>query len=504
MQLVVDIYHQIFQEFDPNRREDRYVLWQCLQVNRFFFELGAARLWSIVPLSSSTTGDRPGDRLLRYVFDGNLPVGTSSAAAPVAATFLTGWQHKVYFQAVRTLTCEMMVPPERILQWVRKLDWVDARNADEGWVAALQGWMSRRGSPHHLSVPIAGPAAALLDDAIKSVHLFVDEVALRNVAAYLGGINIGADVEAIGFHVHNVVDMDTLSSVLAGRGANLRRLDIAFGTPSRGYVAELLSTKLTRTVRGLCNLTHLSLVYGIPHGISEILKWLLEASHDSLLELKVHFFDSAPLNTAHAPPRLQSFEWACRLGSKLGLIGPELRSMALVTRMRVTLYSAKQLQSFMSGIFHSATMKELSLHLGGYLWACEELLLFNMRRLRKLELTSNGPTARLRVADSKQISEAGLLLVEELQLDLQRIKLFCTPKHEGLFQWTIGDLVLDSLRTPALMYVKLRLAYVAKNQENIKLNGPRAMWSLDELRRLRNVRKRSWRKLGEYLRVKRK
>ncbi|KAJ3195149.1 hypothetical protein HK101_000997 [Irineochytrium annulatum] len=492
MQLVVDIYRQIFQELDPNRREDRYALWWCLHVNRLLFELGAARLWSIVSLSSSTTGDTPGDRLLQYVFDGNLPVDTSSAAAPVAATLLAGWRHEVYFKAVRTLTCEVLVPPERILQWVRKLDWVDASNADEGWVAALQGWMGGRGGPYHLSVPIAGPAAALLDEATKSVHLYAGGVAPRNVAACLGAMNIGADVEEIGFHVHDGVDFGAMSSVLAGRGANLRRLEIDLGLRWGKPVAVLGSTTLTRTVRELCNLTHLAVAYDNRHDIGTILTGLLEASRDSLLDLKVTILSADPPSTAHALPRLQSFEWASYSYSfNTGLIGPQLRSMASVTTIFVTLFDASQLRSCMSGVFHSVTLKQLSLHLDGHGWACQEPLLFKMRQLRTLKLTSNGPKAKLGVADSKEISQAGLLSAEELHLDLVCIKLLCTPKLENLFQWTLRDQILNPLRTPALASVKLKLAYVKRSLQDIELCGPRVMWSLKDLRHLRSVRSRN-------------
>ncbi|KAJ3190787.1 hypothetical protein HK101_008361 [Irineochytrium annulatum] len=239
----------VFRQLNADRPADRYALHNCLVVSRRYFQQAAERMWSaqIFPVSIHEAA-RYHDRF-RFLFEHvlvNEPAIAGDHGRPACSR---DWRITIYMGSLRKLLCLatgksdcLSVPPERLLPWIKRLDWVDMQSADETWARALAKRFSVIGQhPHHL---ILGPGKAsdVMSLACRTVPSLLLTIGRSGedggLAKYLRGLVIGNECK----HLQALCvecwrgpnDLEAIAECIIANGKNLRALRLSgSGTPIR-------------------------------------------------------------------------------------------------------------------------------------------------------------------------------------------------------------------------------------------------------------------------------
>ncbi|KAJ3157386.1 hypothetical protein HK101_001447 [Irineochytrium annulatum] len=388
------------------------------------------------------------------------------------------------------------VDPASLLAWLGRLDRVDVTDVDVAWATALTERFRQGRRPRVLVVPTTGPGVGIMDVATRALAIWATGDLNEDVADFLRGIRIGAGVTAVGFNnIGGDGNVGALMKFLGTHGEKLRTLEL-----NRVYVRSGVSLEGADAVKSLTGLSADS-----RGGDRTLLSKLVAASQSTLVDLRLLMAGGGNIRLC-ALPRLQSLELALKQESSIkGGIAQALRSMGMLTQLCVTVCEREALLDVMKSVDEMSMLRELSVQYDGANLnegvenSIPEMRL-RIRTLRKLALKSVlGYQVRkfrgrrlplinmhLGIVDWEAVASNGLPLVEELDVELETIKLTRYGRGGESFTPILYTALRDPSKTPALAYANLKVEHYGVPNA-ILLSGGGSSFSQEALSRLGDI-----------------
>ncbi|KAJ3193353.1 hypothetical protein HK101_004978 [Irineochytrium annulatum] len=374
------------------------------------------------------------------------------------------WRAMIYLQSIRRLKCERYDGFDRVLPWLRKLDWVDATFADEAWMHVLAEWLCLPSQcPRHLCLdtsPHRGGTVLLgvLGYRVRSLQLKADSKTPNGLlATFLNVLTTSKEsssIEAFAFDTKLPGDIELIAECLIALGRKLRCLKINYsGTKSHQIKLPVLSS--------VCRLERLQVA-----GMPELALRLISASRETLIQLSLpDFYDMPVMKTAiDELQQLQSLHLDFQIPMNAYIQRLQLEAVPSIVRLTIRAGYRSELEgcvAIMEKVSVMTGLREFSLDLGDY--SCDlndetvvvPIRLTNLRlfHLKTLELKSSHSISLL---NWEEIELNGLPTLEDIHFDVRFLETnqFCEENVRTLVE-RLDALLLDNKKTPALAYASV-------------------------------------------------